>query len=74
MVHSEMQNPGLLYFFHQIFIMLAHVVYKYTEICISWFTQPLTEMSTRNIKMFLGSKVQPVRWADNLTAICELIV
>jgi hypothetical protein len=35
-------------------------------------TQPLTEMSTRNIKiiMFLGSKVRPVRMVDNLTAIC----
>jgi hypothetical protein len=34
------------------------------------FTQPLTEMSTGNIKiiMFLGSKVRPVRRADNLTA------
>jgi hypothetical protein len=31
-------------------------------------TQPLTEMSTRNI---LGSKVWPARKADNLTAICE---
>jgi hypothetical protein len=36
-----------------------------------YFTQPLTEMSTRNIKIitFLGSKVQRVRKADNLTAI-----
>jgi hypothetical protein len=34
------------------------------------------EMSTGNIKkiMFLGSKVQPVRGADNLTAIYEPIV
>jgi hypothetical protein len=33
-------------------------------------------MSIRNIKiiMFLGNKVRPVRRADNLTAICELIV
>jgi hypothetical protein len=40
------------------------------------FTQPLTEMSTRNIKikMFLGSKVRRVRRTDNLTAICEPIV
>jgi hypothetical protein len=39
-------------------------------------TQPLTEMSTRNIKiiMFLGSKVRRVRKADNLTAIYEPIV
>jgi hypothetical protein len=39
-------------------------------------TQPLTEMSTRNIKiiMFLWSKVRLVRRADNLTAICEPIV
>jgi hypothetical protein len=37
------------------------------------FTQPLTETSTRNIKiiMFLGSKVRRVRKADNFTAICE---
>jgi hypothetical protein len=34
-------------------------------------TQHLTEMSTRNI---LGGKGRPVRKADNLTAICELIV
>jgi hypothetical protein len=34
------------------------------------FTEPLTEMSTRNIKkMFLGSKVRPVRGADSLTTI-----
>jgi hypothetical protein len=38
------------------------------------FTQPLTEMSTRRRKMFLGSKVRPVRRADNLTAICDPIV
>jgi hypothetical protein len=31
-------------------------------------TQPLTEMSTRNIP---GSKGRPARKADNLTAICE---
>jgi hypothetical protein len=39
------------------------------------FTQPLTQMSTGNIKklMFLGSKVRPVRGADNLTAIYEPI-
>jgi hypothetical protein len=40
------------------------------------FTQPLREMSTRNIKiiMFLGSKVRRVRWVDNLTAIYEPVV
>jgi hypothetical protein len=40
------------------------------------FTQPLTEMSTGNIKkiVFWGSKVRPVRGADNLTAIYEPIV
>jgi hypothetical protein len=31
-------------------------------------TQPLTEMSTRNL---LGSKKRPARRADNLTAICK---
>jgi hypothetical protein len=40
------------------------------------FTQPLTDMSTGNIKkiMFLESKVRLVRGVDNLTAICEPIV
>jgi hypothetical protein len=34
-------------------------------------TQPLTEMSTTN---FPGDKGRPARKADNLAAICELIV
>jgi hypothetical protein len=34
-------------------------------------TQPLTEMSTRNLP---GGKGRPMRKADNLTAICEPIV
>jgi hypothetical protein len=34
-------------------------------------TQPLAEMSTRNLP---GDKGRPARWADNLTAICEPIV
>jgi hypothetical protein len=34
-------------------------------------TQRLTEMSTRNLP---GGKERPMREADNLTAICELIV
>jgi hypothetical protein len=39
------------------------------------FTQPVTEMSTRNIKIiFVGSKVRRVRRADYLTAIYEPIV
>jgi hypothetical protein len=40
------------------------------------FTQPLTEMSTRNIKIikFLGSEVRRVHKADNLTTIYETIV
>jgi hypothetical protein len=33
-------------------------------------TQPVTEMSTRNLP---GSKGQPARKADNLTAICDPI-
>jgi hypothetical protein len=36
-----------------------------------WSTRPLTEMSTRNLH---GAKGRPVRKADNLAAICELIV
>jgi hypothetical protein len=34
-------------------------------------TQPLTEMSSRNIP---GGKGRPAREAENLTAICEQIV
>jgi hypothetical protein len=34
-------------------------------------TQPLTQMSTRNIP---GGKKRPARKADKLTAICEPIV
>jgi hypothetical protein len=34
-------------------------------------SQPLTEMSTRNLP---GGKGRPARKADNLIAICELIV
>jgi hypothetical protein len=34
-------------------------------------TQPLTEMSTRNLP---GGKKRPARKADNLTTICEPIV
>jgi hypothetical protein len=34
-------------------------------------TQPLTEMSTRNLP---GGKERPARGVDNLTAICEPIV
>jgi hypothetical protein len=34
-------------------------------------TQPLTEMSTRNLP---GCKGRPARRADNLTSICEPIV
>jgi hypothetical protein len=34
-------------------------------------TQPLSEMSTRNIP---GGEWRPARRADNLTAICEPIV
>jgi hypothetical protein len=34
-------------------------------------TQPLTDMSTRNLS---GGKGWPARKADNLTAICEPIV
>jgi hypothetical protein len=34
-------------------------------------TQPLTKMSIRNLP---GGKGRPARKADNLTAICELIV
>jgi hypothetical protein len=36
-------------------------------------TQPLREMSTRNLREG-GDKGRPVRKADNLTAIWELIV
>jgi hypothetical protein len=37
-----------------------------------WSTQPLTEMSTRNIRG--GGKGRPARKAGNLATICELMV
>jgi hypothetical protein len=37
-------------------------------------TQPLTEMSTRNLPGGGGVKKRPVLRPDNLTAICEPIV
>jgi hypothetical protein len=37
-------------------------------------TQPLTEMSTRNIRGEGGGKGRLARKADNLAAICESIV
>jgi hypothetical protein len=43
----------------------------FSRIMALGFTQPLTEMSTRNLP---GGKERPARKADNLTAICELIV
>jgi hypothetical protein len=36
-----------------------------------WSTQPLTEMSTKNLP---GGKGRPARKADNLSTICEPIV
>jgi hypothetical protein len=59
-----------------IILAMCVLVTEYcTRICVM-YTQPLTEMSTRNIKiiMFPGSKVRPVRRADNLIANCEPIV
>jgi hypothetical protein len=38
---------------------------------LGWSTQPLTEMSTRNLP---GGKGPAARKADNLTAIHELLV
>jgi hypothetical protein len=41
----------------------------------AWVHSLLTEMNTRSRKiMCLGSKVRPVRMADNLAVICEPIV
>jgi hypothetical protein len=36
-----------------------------------WLSQPLAEMSTRNLP---GVKGRPARKAENITAICEPIV
>jgi hypothetical protein len=45
-------------------------------IFLTFTTQPVTNVSTRNIKIiiFLGSKVRRMRKTDNLTTICEPIV
>jgi hypothetical protein len=39
-----------------------------TLLATLWSTQPLAEMSTRNLP---GVKVRPERKADNLTVVCE---
>jgi hypothetical protein len=44
---------------------------NYTVSCKS---QPLTEMSTRSRKMFLGSRALPVRTAEKFATICGPIV
>jgi hypothetical protein len=63
-------------FFQELKSMRITAVYMFRPHLALGFIQTLTEMSTRNIKiiMFLGSKVQWVRRADNLTAICESVV
>jgi hypothetical protein len=43
----------------------------YSRIMTLGSTQPLTEVSTRNLP---GNKGRPARKADNLNVICELIV
>jgi hypothetical protein len=53
----------MILFYIKIFLM---IIFK-----ALWSTQPLTEMSTRNLPR---GKAQPTRKADNLTAICEPIV
>jgi hypothetical protein len=53
--------------------VLVQVRWIYFSLQALWVTHPLTELSTRNRKMFLGSKVRPVLKADTLTAICDPI-
>jgi hypothetical protein len=64
---SRVRYPMRCFFFNYLILSVALGL---------GFTQHLSEMSARNIKtiMFLGSKVQQVRRADNLTTICEPIV
>jgi hypothetical protein len=60
----RVRSPMRLYDFSSYLILLA----------ILWAlgsTQPLSEMSTRNVS---GGKGRPVRKADNLTTICEPII
>jgi hypothetical protein len=60
---------------HNSFFISLCMSYIAVDYAFKMFTLPLTEMSTRNIKiMFLGSKVRLVGRADNLTAISEPIV
>jgi hypothetical protein len=58
-------------------INVIHSIISVSSVFIALgFTQPLTKMGTRNIKiiMFLGRKVWLVRRADNFIAIYEPIV
>jgi hypothetical protein len=76
---AETQSPGLSELSLKI-LYIAHKVHAFFISCkvhVSSRTmtlgssQPLTEMSTRNLT---GGKGIPARRADNLTAICEPIV
>jgi hypothetical protein len=49
---------------------MAHPLYIHSFMTLG-STQPLTEMSTRNLS---GGKGRPAPKADNLTTICESIV
>jgi hypothetical protein len=68
----EIWHPEFIYAGLQINIGLTHNIL--TEFWVSVFrrsTQPLTEMSTRNLKKNKpGGKVRPACRADNLAAIC----
>jgi hypothetical protein len=64
-----------------IYLVLVYNIMTYVALCVCvcsrahMHAHPLTEMSNKNRKtMFLGSRAQPVRRADNLTAICVAIV
>jgi hypothetical protein len=54
-------NPDVFFFF-SVYLILPAALWP------PWLTQPLTEMSIRNIP---GGKGRPTREADNLTVICE---
>jgi hypothetical protein len=58
------------------FLLIFHFYLHNTSSCTValGYTQPVTEMSTRNLVGGEGEELQPERKANNLTAIWELIV
>jgi hypothetical protein len=64
-LHRRSLNAGLI---PDVVIGFSNLLNPSSRTMVLGSTQPLTEMSIRNVP---GGKGRPARKADNLTAICE---